>query len=101
MPGSFAADGLMARIGLERELAPSGRIARICSERSPRSTPAITSAALDLLLEALPSADGATDDIRRVVVGVLDELGVEHPLARDARAGASPPRSTDAAAAQA
>ena len=41
--------------------------------------------ALDLLLEALPSADGARDDVRRVVVGVLDELGVEHPLARDAR----------------
>ena len=32
-----------------------------------------------------PSADGAKDDIRKVVVGVLDELGVEHPLAREAR----------------
>jgi putative thioredoxin len=40
---------------------------------------------LDLLLEALPSADGARDDVRRVIVGVLDELGVGHPLARDAR----------------
>jgi putative thioredoxin len=41
--------------------------------------------ALDKLLEALSSADGARDDIRRVIVGILDELGVEHPLARDYR----------------
>jgi len=33
----------------------------------------------------LPSADGSRDDIRRVVVGILDELGVESPLARDGR----------------
>ena len=32
-----------------------------------------------------PRADGHKDDVRRVVVGVLDELGVDHPLARDAR----------------
>ena len=36
--------------------------------------------ALDPLIDALPTADGAKDDLRRVVVGVLDELGVEHPL---------------------
>ena len=41
--------------------------------------------ALDLLIGALPSADGARDDVRRVVIGVLEELGVEHPLARAAR----------------
>ena len=41
--------------------------------------------ALDLLIGALPSADGAKDDIRRVVVGILDELGVDSPLARDSR----------------
>ena len=34
---------------------------------------------------ALPNANGRKDDIRRVVVGVLDELGVEHPLSRDTR----------------
>jgi putative thioredoxin len=38
-----------------------------------------------VLLGALPSADGARDDIRRVIVGVLDELGVDHPLARESR----------------
>jgi putative thioredoxin len=37
------------------------------------------------MLEALPSADGAKDDIRRVIVGILDDLGVEHPMSRDYR----------------
>jgi putative thioredoxin len=86
VPGSFAADGLAARIGLERAAAISAQ----------PSVPDLSDAfaaldagdyehALDLLLAAIPNADGARDDVRRVVVGVLDELGVEHPLARDAR----------------
>src|SRR5205807_771351 len=41
--------------------------------------------ALDLLLGALGNADGARDDIRRVIVGILDELGVDDPLARESR----------------
>jgi putative thioredoxin len=41
--------------------------------------------ALDLLIAALPSADGSRDEIRRVVIGVLDELGVDDPLARESR----------------
>jgi putative thioredoxin len=79
VPGSFAADGLASRIDLERSGQPdlSGAFKALDAGDPER--------ALDLLLEALPSADGAKDDIRRVVVGVLDELGVEHPLARDAR----------------
>jgi putative thioredoxin len=44
-----------------------------------------TERGLDLLLEAIGSADGHRDDLRRLVVGVLDRLGVENPLARDAR----------------
>jgi putative thioredoxin len=86
VPGSFAADGLAARIGLESAARNSAQ----------PPVPDLTEAfgaldagdherALDLLLKALPSADGARDEVRRVVVGVLDELGVEHPLARDAR----------------
>jgi putative thioredoxin len=86
VPGSFAADGLAARIGLERA----------AQSESPPAVPGLGEAfaaldsgdqehALDLLLAAIPNADGARDDVRRVVVGVLDELGVEHPLARDAR----------------
>jgi putative thioredoxin len=82
VPGSFAADGLAARIALERAQEPqipnlSDALAALDAGEHER--------ALDLLIEALPSADGARDDIRRVVVGILDELGVEHPLARTAR----------------
>ncbi len=80
VPGSFAGDGLAARIGLEQ------------SGPMPEVTAALKALdagdhqqALDLLLGALPSSDGARDDIRRVIVGILDELGVENPLARDAR----------------
>ena len=82
VPGSFAADGLAARIELQRDASP-GR---------PDLEPAFAALdtgdherALELLIGALPSADGARDGIRRVVVGVLDELGVEHPLARESR----------------
>jgi putative thioredoxin len=84
VPGSFAGDGLAARIGLER--------ASKASPTAPDYGDAFTALdaadqerALDLLLGALPSADGSKDDVRRVIVGILDELGVEHPLARDAR----------------
>jgi putative thioredoxin len=80
--GSFAADGLAARIGLERdpalealELGPA--FAAVDAGKVKE--------ALDRLIEALPSADGAKEDIRRVVVGLLDELGVDDPLAREYR----------------
>ena len=86
VPGSFAADGLAARIGLERAASSSAQPA------VPDLTEAFAALdtgeherALDMLLAAIPNADGSRDDVRRVVVGVLDELGVEHPLARDAR----------------
>jgi putative thioredoxin len=86
VPGSFAGDGLVARIGLERAAADGSRT------ELPDLSPAFAAIdagehelALDLLLQALPGSDGARDDIRRVVVGILDELGVEHPLARDGR----------------
>lgn len=81
--GSFAADGLTARIELERphaveSLPDLGEAFAALDAGDHRR-------ALDLLLGALTSADGARDDLRRVIVGVLDELGVEDPLARDAR----------------
>ncbi len=86
VPGSFAADGLKARIGLqsaaEGSLEPTVPDLR---EAFAALDAGDVERALDLLLEALPNADGSRDDVRRVVVGVLDELGVEHPLARDAR----------------
>ena len=40
---------------------------------------------MDLLIEAIASSNGAKDDLRRVVVGILDAFGVDHPFARDAR----------------
>ena len=79
IPGSFAADGLAARIELARRGDPD------LSEAFKTLDAGDTERALDLLIGALPSADGARDDIRRVVVGILEELGVEHPLARDSR----------------
>jgi putative thioredoxin len=77
--GSFAADGLAARIRLEQadelDLADAFRAI----------DDGDTEHAVELLIGALPSADGHKDDLRRVVVGILDQLGVDHPLARDAR----------------
>jgi putative thioredoxin len=83
VPGSFAADGLTARIGLERAADQPDAVdlgqafAALDAEDHER--------ALDLLIGALPTADGSRDDVRRVIVGILDELGVEHPLARESR----------------
>ncbi len=86
VPGSFAADGLAARIGLEAA-ARNGAEPPVpdLSEAFAALDAGENERALDLLLEALPTADGSRDDVRRVVVGILDELGVTHPLARDAR----------------
>ena len=77
--GDFGGAGLAARIRLQQAGTPdlADAFAALDDGRTER--------ALDLLIEALPSADGAKDEVRKVVVGVLDELGVEHPLARDAR----------------
>jgi putative thioredoxin len=86
VPGSFAADGLTARIGLEAA-ARNGTQPSVpdLSEAFAALDAGDPERGLDLLLDALPSSDGARDDVRRIVVGVLDELGVEHPLARSAR----------------
>jgi putative thioredoxin len=75
---SFPAEGLAARIRLEREEPSLAAAFKALDDGAIQQ-------GLDLLLEALPNADGHKDDIRRVVVGVLDQLGVEHPLARETR----------------
>ncbi len=82
VPGNFAADGLAARIKLEQANGdgPADLLAAFDALDAGDQE-----RALDLLLDALPAADGARDDIRRVIVGILDELGVEHPLARESR----------------
>ncbi len=87
VPRSFAAEGLAAHIELERDLADSDQddpvreaVAALDSGERER--------AIELLMQALASngsANGSREQLRRVVVGVLDELGVEHPLARTTR----------------
>ncbi len=79
VPGSFAADGLAARIALSQRSEPD------LTEAFQALDAGDTERALDLLIAALASADGARDEVRRVVIGILDELGVEHPLARESR----------------
>ena len=78
-PGNFQGQGLAARIRLEQQGEPDLTAAWSALDAGDHET------AIDVLIEALPNADGAKDDIRQAVVAVLDELGVEHPLARDAR----------------
>ena len=79
--GSFAADGLAARIRLEQdgaaeELDPA--FAAVDGGDRAR--------ALDLLIAAVRPTRRDRDDIRRVVVGILDELGPDDPLATASRA---------------
>ena len=78
-PGDFGAAGLAARITLEQAGTPNLANAFAALDEGDEEL------AVDLLLDALPRADGAKDDIRKVIVGVFDALGVEHPLAREGR----------------
>jgi putative thioredoxin len=76
--GSFAAEGLAARLRLEADEALREAFAALDAGDTER--------ALDLLIEAIAAADpDKREDLRKAIVGVLDELGVEHPLARDSR----------------
>ena len=79
VPGSFAAEGLAARLRLEDD-----ENLRAAFEALDRGD---FEAGLDGLIAAIPAESDAErrDDLRRSVVGVLDELGVEHPLARESR----------------
>jgi putative thioredoxin len=79
VPGSFAADGLAARIRLEH--ADETDLAEAFSALDAGDH----ARALDLLIGALADSNGSRDDIRRIVVGILDELGVDNPLARESR----------------
>jgi putative thioredoxin len=79
VPRSFAADGLAARIELERRGEPDLTEAFAALDAGDQER------ALELLLGSLGSADGARDEIRRAIVGILEDLGVGHPLARESR----------------
>ena len=77
--GSFAAEGLLARIELEATSTPDLTAAFAALDAGE------TERALDQLIEALPTSGAAQDDIRQVVVGVLDDLGADSELARTSR----------------
>ena len=78
-PG-FAAEGLAARLRLE-DGDPD------IAEAFARLDAGDHEAGLDALIAvtAATTDQDRKDDLRRAVVGVLDELGVEHPLARESR----------------
>jgi putative thioredoxin len=77
-PGSFAAEGLAARLRLEDDDELRAAFAALDDGEQGHG--------LDALIAAIASAsDERREDLRRAVVGVLDQLGVEHPLAREAR----------------
>ncbi len=76
--GNFQAEGLAARLRLaddDERLAPA--LAALDAGEVVR--------ALNMLLELLPDAGDAQDDMRRVIVGELDRMGPGEPLARDIR----------------
>jgi putative thioredoxin len=77
--GSFAAAGLAARIRLERTGAPDLSTAFAALDAGDNEQ------ALDALIEAIAPARTGRDEIRRVVVGILDELGLDDPLATRSR----------------
>jgi putative thioredoxin len=78
-PGSFAAEGFAARLRLEDDEELRDAFAALDAGDQQRG--------LDALIAAIAATDDANrrEDLRRAVVGVLDELGVEHPLARESR----------------
>jgi putative thioredoxin len=78
-PG-FAAEGFAARLRLE-----DGDPA--VAEAFARLDAGDHQAGLDALISAIAAApdQDRKDELRRAVVGVLDELGVEHPVARESR----------------
>jgi putative thioredoxin len=76
--GSFAADGLAARIRLEQDPELADAFAALDAGDTEQG--------LDALIGAIAAnGDDRREDLRRVVVGVLDDLGVEHPVARESR----------------
>ncbi|MEA2313056.1 MAG: putative thioredoxin [Solirubrobacteraceae bacterium] len=78
--GSFAADGLAARLRLDGDPALQEAFAALDAGDTERGLDALIAAT------AASGEDGdRREDLRRAVVGVLDELGVEHPLARESR----------------
>ncbi len=78
--GSFLADGLAARLRLADATDVEVADALAALDRGE------VEKGLDGLLAAIPEAGApARDDLRSAIVGVLDEIGADHPLARVTR----------------
>jgi putative thioredoxin len=77
--GSYAAEGLGARIRLEDDPELAAAWAALDDGDQERG--------IDALIAAIAATgdEDRRDELRRAVVGVLDELGSDHPLAREAR----------------
>jgi putative thioredoxin len=78
-PGSFAAEGLASRLRLEDDEELRAAFDALDAGERER--------ALEELIAAIAASPEPSrrEDLRRAVVGVLDELGVEHPVARESR----------------
>jgi putative thioredoxin len=75
--GSFQADGLVARLRLDGDEELAEAFKALDEGDVERG--------LDQLLGALERRNGDREDIRRMIVGILDSLGSDSELARDAR----------------
>jgi putative thioredoxin len=74
----FAADGLAARLRLSEDPSLAAAFEALDAGETERG--------LDALIAAIAASDGERkEDLRRAVVGVLDSLGVDHPVARESR----------------
>ena len=72
----------------DRARAPGRRPPRASARRSPSSTRATPRPASTSCSTSSPPATPSGEDrerLRKVIVAVLDELGVQHPLARESR----------------
>jgi putative thioredoxin len=79
VPGSFAADGLAARIRLENAGADGLAPAFVALDAGDYDR------GMDVLLSTIRPTHPRRDEIRRVVVGILDELGPDDPRVPDWR----------------
>jgi putative thioredoxin len=77
--GSLAAEGLAARIKLERTAALDLSKAFVALDAGDKEQ------ALDVLIGAIAPSRSSRDEIRRVVISILDELGADDPLAASSR----------------
>jgi putative thioredoxin len=87
-PGDFAAEGLAARARLTTELAEAESDG---AGALSRSFDAWDEGELEAALEGLQEAFASSDDpqrrdlLRKVMVAIFTELGVDHPLSREHR----------------